>query len=118
MKNLKAPSAFVAAKISSFEKNDKSLLLQIQTAIFFASGRRLSALTIKFPSTQGVPIMPKFTDHDIRTLAYKFWQERGRPSNSLPEEDWKKAEKILMSETDESEIAETPAESPDDSDSI
>ncbi|MEE9905909.1 MAG: DUF2934 domain-containing protein [Chlorobium sp.] len=53
--------------------------------------------------------MPNFTEHDIRTLAYKFWQERGCPSNNLPEEDWKKAERILMSDTDEMEIAESAA---------
>ncbi len=56
--------------------------------------------------------MPNFTEHDIRTLAYKFWQERGCPSNNLPEEDWKKAERILMSETDEQEIAESDEHDP------
>ena len=53
--------------------------------------------------------MAKFTEHDIRTLAYKFWQERGGPFNTLSEEDWIKAERVLMSETDEHDIAETPA---------
>jgi len=57
--------------------------------------------------------MPKFTEHDIRTLAYKFWQERGCPFNSLPEEDWIKAERILLSKTDEPDDARNPAESSD-----
>lgn len=58
--------------------------------------------------------MPKFTEHDIRTLAYKFWQERGCPFNSLPEEDWIKAERILRSNADEPDMAKTPAKNSDD----
>ena len=34
----------------------------------------------------------------IEKLAYRFWEERGRPSGS-PEEDWFKAERELQRES-------------------
>jgi len=58
--------------------------------------------------------MPKFTEHDIRTLAYKFWQERGCPFDSLSEEDWIKAEQILMTESYPNVDPSVPSKEEDD----
>jgi len=109
----KIPSAVVSGKISSFEKITAISFFNDRKRLSYpASERRFGAIAIQPPLTQENPTMPKFTEHDIRTLAYKFWQERGCPSNNLPEEDWKKAEWILMSETDEQEIAQSDAPAP------
>jgi hypothetical protein len=43
--------------------------------------------------------MPNIADHDIRTLAYKLWRERGCPFNNRPEDDWIESERILTMET-------------------
>jgi hypothetical protein len=37
---------------------------------------------------------------EIEKLAYRFWEERGRPFGS-PEEDWFKAEREVLREFDE-----------------
>ena len=39
------------------------------------------------------------TASDVAALAYRLWQERGCPTGS-PEEDWYKAEELLVAASD------------------
>lgn len=38
------------------------------------------------------------TDRQIERLAYRFWEERGRPEGS-PDEDWYRAKRLLRQQS-------------------
>jgi hypothetical protein len=53
-------------------------------------------LTIVEIESSNLPDQKTAEVEEVRKLAYRFWQERGCPTDS-PEEDWFRAERELVS---------------------
>jgi len=55
----------------------------------------MSAPPVSVPGSVQRKLKEDSTEHDVATLAYALWQERGAPSDGSAEEDWMEAERRL-----------------------